>query len=60
LFVTGSVSEGGPSGTADLSVSLSGSSHSGNLQINAIKEENTWRLVSLTLIVAEHEYNLLE
>jgi hypothetical protein len=60
MFVSGSVSEGGANGAADLSVSLSGPSHSGNLKIVATMEEGAWRLVALTLIVNDREYNLLQ
>ncbi|MDO8969959.1 MAG: cytochrome c oxidase assembly factor Coa1 family protein [Saprospiraceae bacterium] len=55
MFVSGSVSGEGATGTADLGVSLSGSSHSGNLQIVATKKGDTWQLDSLTLIVGEQE-----
>jgi hypothetical protein len=60
MFVSGSESNTGATGTADLSVSLSGSSHSGDLQIVASKKDGVWQLDSLTLIVDEREYNLLK
>ena len=58
FFVTGSISESGASGSAELSVPLSGSRQSGTLAVIATKEEDTWRLESLTLEVGGQTYQI--
>ncbi len=58
FFVTGSLSESGASGTAEFSVPLSGSHQSGTLNMNATKEEDTWRLDSLVLDVGGQTYQI--
>jgi len=60
VFTTGSVSESGSTGSADLEIPLNGSNQSGTLYVTAVKEENTWRLTSLLLEVGGQEYQLLQ
>jgi hypothetical protein len=59
LFTTGSISENGTSGTADLAIPLSGSSQSGTLFVQADKEVNTWKIIRLILRVGDMEYSLI-
>ncbi len=58
LFSAGSVEESDSSGSADLEIPLSGPSQSGTLYVKAVKEENTWRLLSLVLEAGGKQYQL--
>lgn len=58
LFSSGSVEENDSSGSADLEIPLSGPSQSGTLYVKAVKEENTWRLLSLVLKAGGTQYQL--
>ncbi len=58
LFITGSVSESGATGSADLQIPVSGPNQSGTLYVSAVKEEDTWRFTSLVLEVAGKQYPL--
>ncbi len=58
LFIMGSVSESGSTGSADLQIPVNGPEQSGTLYVSAVKEEDTWRLTSLVLEVAGVQYPL--
>lgn len=48
LIPTGSISTSGPSGSADLDISLSGPKGEGSASITLVKSGGTWRVVSAT------------
>jgi hypothetical protein len=58
-FPTGSISEEGANGSADLEINLSGSANSGTLMVRADKENNTWTLVEMQLQVGDRQYALV-
>jgi hypothetical protein len=59
LFTSGSVSESGAEGEADLGIPLSGPRQNGTLRAKAVKEENTWRILTLILETGGRQYSLI-
>ena len=58
MFVSGSVSENGASGSAELSIPLSGSRASGTLEVQAVKQNGQWKIVSMYLDTGSRRYNI--
>lgn len=59
LFTTGSVSDSGSGGSADLRIPLSGPRQSGILIVTAIKEEGEWRITTMVLDAGGKQYPIL-
>jgi hypothetical protein len=59
LFTTGSVSDNGSDGSADLSIPVSGSKQSGTLIVTAIKEAGAWRITTMTLDADGKQYPII-
>lgn len=59
LFISGSESDNGSTGTAELQIPVSGPSQSGTLYVQANKENDSWKLKKLMLQVGDRQVSLL-